>query len=104
MTVDELESVISSDFACVNEYQLLQFILEWGAANDGNKYDVGRLLEHVRFTKMSMQQYFEAVALDQLTPFLHGCNKLKSLSNAKKFHDPRPVTTRKLGRLKKMNS
>ena len=74
LTVDELESVISSDFACVNEYQLLQFILDWGAANDGNKYDVGRLLEHVRFTKMSMQ------------------------------HDPRPVTTRKLGRLKKMNS
>ena len=89
--------VVSDDNASVHEYPLLLFILQWADENSVHKYELARVLEHVRFTKMSMQCYFEAVSLPALAPFLRSRNKLDSLKNGKKFHDP-PVTTRNSGK------
>ena len=98
MTLEELEEVICDDFACIEEYPLLQFLIDWATENDMTKHELARVIEHVRFTRMSMENYFEAVSLPELEVFVKGRQKMKPLSmkRGKKFHDP-PITTRRTG-------
>ena len=98
MTVEELEEVICDDFACIQEFPLLTFIVDWATENDISKDELARVIEHVRFTRMSMENYFEAVSHPDLEVFLRRRqkNKPESMKRGKKFHDP-PMTTRRTG-------
>ena len=82
--------MICDDFACVEEYPLLRFLIDWARENDMTKNELARVIEHVRFTRMSMENYFEAVTL----PELKLTNTPLSMKRGKKFHDT-PITTRR---------
>ena len=65
--MEELLEVINDDFTSVQEYQLMDFLLQW--ANQNKFLAVEQLrtvIECVRFTKMSEHEFFDAVERNEL--------------------------------------
>ena len=61
--------------------------------------DMMAVLEHVRFTKLTQEQFFKFMNLEQLQPFIDGPYRVKSLENGRAYHDgPMALATRKSGK------
>ena len=54
------------------------------------------VLEYVRFTKLSLQEFYHFVNLDAMSPFWQKTELVDSLERTRKLHEA-PVATRRSG-------
>ena len=59
VTLEELCSFAAEDEASVKESFLLDFILAWGKTNSVKPTELAQVLEYVRFSKLTIQEFYE---------------------------------------------
>lgn len=84
----------------MKERDLLAFILVWAGHNSVPSREVGMVLEYIRFTKLSLEDFYHFVNLKEMSPFWERKVVVESLMKARKIHEL-PVATRRSGRLEK---
>lgn len=62
-------ALISHEETSVDEFSLVEFLLNWARAADVDSADLASVLEYVRFTRLSHQQFHQVLGplLDKTT-------------------------------------
>ena len=98
VTLEELCIFASKDEASVKESVLLDFILAWGKTNSVNPTELAQVLEYVRFSKLTLQEFYEYGNLGEMAPFWNRIEVVESLEQVRKLHEG-PVTTRRTSKM-----
>jgi len=86
----------------MKEKDLLAFILVWAGHNSVPSEEVGMVLEYIRFTKLSLEDFNHFVNLPEMSPFWERKVVVESLMYGALFHKvPQATWKRRSGRLEK---
>ena len=85
--------IISADETSIQEADLIQFLIRWKSETTLPQTEFEDILEHVTFTWLSQEEYFQFINNESILPSV---TRVKSLIRAKKIHDG-PTTTRDTG-------
>ena len=75
------------DEVCMKEQNILQMVLEWGDSVEIPPEDMSAVLETVRFTKLTMEQFFDAINSNKLEQFEDGPLAVQALERGHDIHN-----------------